>query len=107
MQGRRRETRFLMSPPWSGALHTLEDVVVERVAEKDIWVLSSTPANRDESLVLELPENGTMAEIKVRVAESRPVVVGERLQHRVRLQLENGQPSPPGDATPDADHEPR
>jgi len=107
MQGRRRETRFLMSPPWSGALHTLEDVVVERVAEKDIWVLSSTPANRDESLVLELPENGNTAEIKVRVAESRPVVVGERLQHRVRLHLENGLASRPPDGSADTGHEPR
>jgi hypothetical protein len=101
MQGRRRETRFLMSPPWSGELQTLEDVVIERVAGQEIWVLSNIPANRDESLLLEMPDNGNTAEVKVRVAESRPVVVDERLQHRVRLQVEAGEV-----ASSKSDHEP-
>jgi hypothetical protein len=87
MPGRRRETRFLMSPPWSGSLQTLQDVVVERVAKSDIWVLSSAPASRDEGMTLELPRPGGTVEMKVRVAESKPVVIDERVQHRVRLQL--------------------
>jgi hypothetical protein len=90
MQGRRRETRFLMSPPWAGALHTLEDVIVERIAESDIWVLSSTPANRDDGLIFEMSNNGYASGVKVRVTESRPVVVDDRLQHRLRLQVING-----------------
>lgn len=87
MPGRRREPRFLMSPQWSGSLQTLQDVVVERVAKFDIWVLSSAPASRDEGMTLELPRPGGTVEMKVRVAESRPVIVDERVQHRVRLQL--------------------
>ena len=92
MPGRRREPRFLMSPPVSGALHTLEDVVIERVAKADIWVLSTSPASRDEGMMLELPQTGT-AGVKVRVAESRPVVVDDRVQHRVRLHVMDVPPS--------------
>jgi hypothetical protein len=87
MPGRRRETRFAMSPPWSGSLQTLEDVVVERAAKSDIWVLSSAPASRDDGMILELPREEGTAGVKVRVAESRPVVVDDRLQHRVRLHV--------------------
>jgi hypothetical protein len=94
MQGRRRETRFLMSPPWVGALQTLEDVVVERIAEKDIWVLSASPANREDALIFEMPDN-TEARVNVRVAESRPVVVDDRLRHRVRLHVEGESHGPP------------
>ena len=94
MPGRRRETRFLMSPPWSGSLQTLQDVVVERVAKSDIWVLSSAPASRDEGMTLEMPRDGGTVEMKVRVTESRPVVVDDRVQHRVRLHLLEPQDPP-------------
>ncbi len=78
-----------MSPPWAGALHTLEDVVVERIADSDIWVLSPSPLNRDDGLIIEMSNNGLTSGVAVRVAESRPVVVDDRLRHRLRLHVVN------------------
>jgi hypothetical protein len=88
MPGRRRETRFLMSPPWAGALHTLEDVVVERISERDIWVLSPSPLNQDDGLIFEMSTGGNIS-VAVRVAESGPVIVDDRLHHRLRLHVVN------------------
>lgn len=89
MHGRRREARFLMSPPESGAVQTPQNVTVERIAEKDIWVLSLSPVTRDDALILEMPESGNTTEMKVRVAENRPVVEDDRLQQGVQLDVEN------------------
>jgi hypothetical protein len=87
MPGRRKDSRYLMSPPWSGAIHTFEDVIVERIGEGAIWVLSGSPANKEDELVFEMPNNGHSHGVAVRVVESRPVVIDERLQHRIRLQV--------------------
>ena len=78
-----------MSPPWVGALHTLEDVVVERISEGDIWVLSPSPLNRDDGLIFETSNDGAKNGVPVRVAESRPVVVDDQLKHRLRLHVLN------------------
>jgi hypothetical protein len=88
-----------MSPAWAGSLQTLEDVVVERVAERDIWVLSPSPAHRDEGLVFEMPAEGTAAHVAVRVAESRPVVVNDQLRHRLRLHVVNAAAADAGRGT--------
>ena len=92
MRGRRRDPRYLASPQWEGALQTLEDVVTERVDDREIWVLSMTPAGRTEAFTLEIATNEGAVSVKVRVTKCDPVLVGGELRHRLRLSIV-GEPS--------------
>ena len=97
MAGRRRETRYVMSTPWTGALNILDDVVVERIATSDIWVLSASPQTQKEQLRFQMAATGATVDLRVSVVESRPVVVDERVQHRVRLHIEKAGAEPAPD----------
>jgi hypothetical protein len=87
MRRTRRDTRYLLSRPWEGSLRIPGDVVLERQdAETDqIWVLSTTPAHRDERLRLRLADSS--ASISVRVIESCPVLADGIVRHRLRLAI--------------------
>jgi hypothetical protein len=98
MTSRRRQSRFLVTPPWTGALQTLEDVAFDRVAAADVWVITSAPARAGESLVLEVAgPGGIVIGTRVRASESAPIVVDDRLHQRVRLSpaVEPGATAPP------------
>jgi hypothetical protein len=51
----------------------------------EVWVLSASPARRDEVLTLDLVEPGRS--LTVRVVESSPVLVEGFVQHRLRLAI--------------------
>jgi len=85
MNGRRRDARFLPSNPWNAALHTKEDVVLERADGQALWALSDTPARRGDSLTLEIATGGLR--VDVRVLNSEPVVSDGGVLHRVHLQV--------------------
>ena len=63
------------------------DVVVERHDEerREVWVTSSLPARRDEMLTLDVSGKGRT--MKVRVVESRPVLVEGAVKHELKLAI--------------------
>lgn len=87
MAGRRRDQRFMLSVPWDGVLRLPTDVVVERSTEDEVWVVSPTPAHRDEMLTLDTMGSGLPATMSVRVAESVPVLIDGVVRHRLRLAI--------------------
>ena len=87
MPGRRRDQRFTLSLPWEGALRVPTDVVIERYDEKEVWVMSSAPAHRDELLTLDATGSGPVVTMSVRVTNSVPVLVDGVVRHRLRLAI--------------------
>jgi hypothetical protein len=85
MHGRRRETRFLPSSPWNAALQIVEDVVLEKTDNGDVWVLGETPARRGDALILEVATGGLRMDVQV--LESEPVLIDGGVRHRLRLRL--------------------
>ena len=87
MPGRRRDQRFVLSVPWEGALRVPTDVVIERYSEKEVWVVSSAPAHRDEVLMLDAPGSEPPVTMNVRVTNSVPVVIDGVVRHRLQLAI--------------------
>ena len=89
MPGRRRDQRFTLSVPWEGALRVPADVVIEQYGEKEVSVVSSAPAHRDELLTLDAAGTGPEAAVtvNVRVTESVPVLIDGVVRHRLRLAI--------------------
>ncbi len=87
MRRTRRDMRYVLSAPWEGTLRIPGDVVIERHDEdlKELWVVSSTPAHREEMLTLDLARPARS--LIVRVVESRPVLVEGLVRHRLRLAI--------------------
>jgi hypothetical protein len=83
MSRRRRETRFEVREV-EGVLRVLRDVVVQRNATNELVAISSEAGLAGEVVTLHL---GTDVDVpaRVRVVESRPVVVNGQLRHRLRL----------------------
>ena len=87
MSGRRSHPRFAVASPWSGTIRVLRDVVVDRTDPRELLAVSHTAAVVGEELSLDLIGGGQNIAIKVRVIESRPVIIDGAVRHRVRLAL--------------------
>ena len=87
MPGRRRDQRFTLSVPWEGALRVPTDVVVERYGEKEVWVVSTAPAHRDEVLTLDAAGAEPALTMNVKVTSSVPVLIDGVVRHRLRLAI--------------------
>jgi hypothetical protein len=87
MSGRRSHSRFSMANPWSGAITLLSDVVVNRTEVHELVIISKSPGVRDEELALDVYGAGEKISLKVRVLDSRPVIIDGTVRHRVRLSL--------------------
>ena len=87
MRRTRRDPRFLVPRPWEGMLRIPRDVVVEQhdAERKELWIVGSEPARRDERFTLELTPPGQS--LAVRVIESMPVMMGGSVRHRLRLAI--------------------
>lgn len=81
----RRDARYVLSRPWEGTLRIPGDVVVERHDEalNELWVVSTSPAHREEQLRLDLSGQP----LAVRVIESNPVLLDGVVRHRLRLAI--------------------
>jgi hypothetical protein len=87
MSGRRSHPRFAVATPWDGAMRVLRDVVVDRVNREELLVISQAPAIAGEGMSLDLVGAGTTIELRVRVIESRPVIIDGAVRHRIRLNV--------------------
>jgi hypothetical protein len=87
MSGRRSHPRFAVATPWDGAIRILRDVVVNRTGDDELLAVCNSAAVVGEVQSLELMGGGYRAVVKVRVLDSRPVIIEGTVRHRVRLGL--------------------
>lgn len=87
MSGRRSHPRFAVTTPWDGAMRVLRDVVVDRLDRDELLAVSHVPAVAGEEMSLDLVGAGTSLELRVRVLESRPIIIDGTVRHRIRLSL--------------------
>ena len=90
MSGRRSHPRFAVATPWDGAMRVLRDVVIHRSETGELQAVSTQAAIAGEEMTLDLVGGGETIGLKVRVIDSRPVMVDGAVRHRIRLTLLNG-----------------
>jgi hypothetical protein len=87
MTGRRSHPRFAVANPWEGAMRILRDVVVDRTSRDEVMAVSQAPGVLGETMTLDLMGGGLTMGLRVRVLESRPVIIAGAVRHRLRLGL--------------------
>ena len=87
MSGRRKHERFAPAQPWDGALKVLRDVIVQENPAGALVVIGQSPGVIGEVLTLDLAGGGPVATLRVRVQESRPVILEGNVRHRMRLEV--------------------
>jgi hypothetical protein len=70
---------------FDGALRILRDVTVRERSKDDFTAISRERAVPGEVLTLSRVVAGATVSVRVRVTDSRPVVVGGTVRHRLRL----------------------
>ena len=88
--GRRSHPRFSVVNPWEGTMKVLRDVVVDRNGESELYAVSVAPGIVGENMTLELITGVGRRALKVRVVDSRPVIISGNVQHRLQLALLEG-----------------
>ena len=73
-------------------MRVLRNVVVDRTDRDELLVVSHGPAIVDDEMSLDLMGAGRSLELKVRVLESRPVIVDGAVRHRIRLSVIRAEP---------------
>jgi hypothetical protein len=69
----------------------LRDVVVRHGTPNELVVVSQVPSAVDELMTLDLMSGTASVSLRVRVVESRPVLVAGALRHQVRLAVVEGE----------------
>lgn len=87
MSGRRRHERFAPAQPWDGALRVLRDVIVQVDPAGGLVTIGQAPGVLGEQMTLDVAGAGSVVTLKVKVQESRPVILEGNLRHRVRLEV--------------------
>src|SRR4051794_21265448 len=85
MLGRRSHERFNLTASVHGTLSILCDAILHRTGYGRWTAISREAGLKGETLVLDLRLAEMPLRFAVTVADSRPVVVGGALRHRLRL----------------------
>ena len=88
--GRRSHPRFNVVNPWEGTLRVLRDVVVDRNGDSELYAVSVAPGVVGEEMSLELISGVSRRSLRVRVTDSRPVIIAGNVQHRLQLAMLDG-----------------
>jgi hypothetical protein len=80
-------------------MRVLRDVVVDRLGREELLAISQAPAITGEDMRLDLVGAGSAIALRVRVLDSRPVIVDGTVRHRIRLAIlqqaaEDARPGP-------------
>jgi sulfate adenylyltransferase subunit 1 (EFTu-like GTPase family) len=67
----------------------LRDVIVHRTGPDELLALSQAPGLLGEEMTLDVIGGGSSLGVRVRVIDSRPVIVDGSVRHRIRLSLVN------------------
>ena len=87
MAGRRSHPRFAVSTPWDGSMRVLKDVVIHRTETDELLAVSRSAGIAGEEMTLDVMGAGASLGLRVRVLDSRPVIVDGAVCHRMRLAL--------------------
>jgi hypothetical protein len=87
MSGRRSHQRFEVSPSSHGTLRVNRDIVVKQVERGELHVISREPGVRDERMLVQFPDEDPDAAVRVRVLDSKPIVVQGAVRHLLRLHV--------------------
>ena len=72
-------------------MRVLRDVVIHRTNGEELQAVSNVPAVAGEEMTLDLMGAGATLGLKVRVIDSRPMMVEGSVRHRIRLALLSSQ----------------
>lgn len=86
MFGRRGYQRLVMSDRAEGVMRVLRDVVVQQASGQEWLAVSREAGVVGEVLTLDRNVHHGTPSIRVRVAESQPVIVNGSVRHRMRLE---------------------
>jgi hypothetical protein len=90
MADRRSHPRYSMLYSWDGAVQLLRDVTEVRRQDRELTLICEAPAALDEMMTLDLRSGRDAASLRVRVVESKPVLVGGQMRHEVRMEVASG-----------------
>ena len=85
MSGRRSHPRFAVATPWEGAMRVLRDVVISRADSEAVHAVSQVPAVVGEEMTLDVMGAGAVMAMRVKVVESKPLMVQGVVRHQVTL----------------------
>jgi len=94
MSGRRSHPRFAVASPWDGAMRVLRDVVILRSESDELHAVSHVPGISGEEMTLDLIGAGSSLGLKVKVIDSRPMMVEGAVRHRIRLEVKSEADAP-------------
>ena len=95
MSGRRSHPRFAVATPWDGAMRVLRDVTILRSESDELHAVSHVPGISGEEMTLDLMGAGSTLGLKVKVIDSRPMMVEGAVRHRIRLAVKSGEAESP------------
>ena len=88
MTDRRKTPRVASRDGADGVMHLSQDVLVERVSDSELVVLSSVSVPKGEDLKVWLHyTDGTSKAVVARAIERTPALMDGLIQHRIRLQV--------------------
>jgi hypothetical protein len=85
--GRRFYSRFLSLLPRTGLIRISRDVTVHLNDSGELAIVTDAPGVANEELTLAVVSSAGELDLRVRVRDSIPEIVGGVLRHRVRLEL--------------------
>jgi hypothetical protein len=88
MTDRRRAQRFVLGPPLEADALCMQDVVIERIDDDRITILSLTAHEPGERAVINFSTPAGLQSHRTAVLSSTPVAVGPAVQFRVELQID-------------------
>jgi hypothetical protein len=89
MSDRRRTQRFVLGPPLAAEVMSMQDVVVERIAGDLITIVSLTPHEPGQQMLIHVPVPNGPQSHRATVMSSTPIAVGASVQFRVELRLDS------------------
>jgi len=95
MSGRRSHPRYAVATPWDGAMRVLRDVVILRSESDELHAVSHVPGISGEEMTLDLIGAGSTLGLKVKVIDSRPMMVEGAVRHRIRLEVRDTEAEAP------------
>jgi hypothetical protein len=89
MSGRRSHPRFAVATPWDGAVRVLREIVVQRAEGDRLLAVSHSPGIVGEEMTLDVMAAAASVRLRVKVMDSRPVIVDGSVRHRIGLAMVN------------------
>ena len=86
-------------------MRVLRDVTIDRAEGNEVHAVSQVAAVVGEEMTLDVMGAGAEVALKVRVIESRPLMVQGVVRHQVRLAVTSGRPEEAPAASPEREAE--